>query len=65
MQPNAAMRARIRMNKALMKSVRWREFAPISHRITDVAPRSTAGGGNNVAALHAKSIRARTLLFLL
>src|SRR5207247_3636619 len=65
MQPNTSMRTRVRMHKALVKPICWREFTPISHRITDIASRSTPGGGDNAIALHAKSIGAGTLLFLL
>src|SRR5438876_68962 len=59
------MRARVRVDKALMKSIGWCEFAPISHRITDIASRSTPGRGDNAIALHTKSIGPGTLLFLL
>ena len=36
MHPNASVRSRSRPDKPFMKSVGWREFAPISHRITGV-----------------------------
>src|SRR6516165_9056738 len=52
------------MHKALMKTVRRSELTPITHRITDVAPRPAAGRGNYLTPLHAKSVRSRTLVLL-
>src|SRR6266480_3858078 len=51
MQTNTAMRARGRVDKALVKPIRWCEFAPVSHRITDIASRSTPGRGDNAITL--------------
>src|SRR2546421_7692059 len=52
------------MYKALMKTVGGSEFTPISHRISDVAPSPTASRRNYLIALHAESVRSRTLMLL-
>src|SRR5439155_735725 len=52
------------MYKALMKTVGGSEFTPISHRISDIAPSPTASRRNYLIALHAESVRSRTLVLL-
>src|SRR5207247_11296149 len=52
------------MYKALMKTVGGSEFTPISHRISDIAPSPTTCRRNYLIALHAESVRSRTLMLL-
>ena len=57
-QTQTAMRARIRMNEALMKTVSGRKFTPETHRITDIAAWNGFAciSRNNAIALHAETI---------
>src|SRR6185295_14825511 len=66
MQPNATMRPRSRVDKALMKSIGWRELTPESHRITNVATRDTATcfRRHYAITLHPETIRTRAFVFL-
>ena len=52
------------MDKTLVKAVRRRELAPVSHRITDVTARPASSGRNHTIALDAKSVRPRTFMLL-
>src|SRR5262249_483547 len=64
-QPNAAVRPRCRMNKALMKTVSRGKFAPVTHRVANVMAACVACGGRyNAIALHAKPVLAGALVFL-
>src|SRR4029077_3261747 len=63
-QSNATVCARIRVDKALVKTVRRRKLAPIPHRVSDIPTSSTASRRNYAIALHAKTVRPRTLVFL-
>ena len=65
MQSNAAMRSWNRMDKALVKSIGGGKLTPIAHRIANVVSRSATRRWDDTIALHAKSVRAGTLLLLL
>src|SRR4029077_13693180 len=58
------MRVWCGMHKTLMKTVGGSELTPISHGISDVTPRSTAGRRNYSIPLHAESVRSRTFVLL-
>src|SRR5690242_14965854 len=66
MQTNATMRARSRMDKALMKSICGRELTPESHRVANIAPRDirTSFSRHDAITLHPETIRTRALVFL-
>src|SRR4029077_1082715 len=64
LQSNATVGSRHRMHKALIKTIRRSELTPVSHRISDVTPSPTAGRRNYSIALHAESVRSRTLVLL-
>src|SRR5262249_50190588 len=64
LQANAPVRAWCGMDNPMMKAVRRRKLPPISHRVSTVTPRSTAGRWNNPAALHAETIRSGALMLL-
>src|SRR5205814_2371874 len=53
------------MNKALMKSVGRRELAPVTHRVTDIAPSSATRRRNNPVAFNTKPVGPGTFVFLL
>ena len=61
-ESNTTMRPRNRMNVALMKSVSRGEFAPVTHRIADVASGSATGGRNDMVAIHTESVRTGALV---
>ena len=66
-QTDAAMRPRIGMNEALMKSVGGREFTPVAHRITDIAAGNVCAciGRNDAIALHTEAVGTGAFVFLL
>src|SRR5262249_44618967 len=53
------------MDKTLVKAVRGRELAPVSHGVTHITARPASSGRNHAIALHAKPIRPRTFVLLL
>src|SRR5437773_9467052 len=55
---------RHRMDKALMKTIRRRELAPVTHWVTNVPAAPAPRRRNNAIALHAESIRPGTLVLL-
>ena len=63
-QADATVRSRVWMNVTLVKSVGWSKLTPVTHRITNVAPRSATGGRNHAIALHTESVRSGTFAFL-
>ena len=52
------------MDKALMKTIRRRELAPVTHWVTNVPAAPAPRRRNNAIALHAESIRPGTLVRL-
>ena len=64
LQSDATVRVRSRMYKALVKTVGRSELTPVSHGISDISPRPTASRRNYSIALHAESVRSRTLVLL-
>src|SRR5439155_21993951 len=63
-QSNATVCAGSRMHKALVKAVGRSEFAPITHRVSDIPASSSASRRNYAIALHAKAVRSRTFVLL-
>src|SRR5581483_9860501 len=64
-QPNAPVRARHRMHKALMKTIPRRKFTPKTHWIANVTARRVAcGSRHDFVALHTETVGTRTFVFL-
>src|SRR5438270_12205501 len=65
-QTNTTVRARDRMDEALMKSISRCELAPESHRVTNIVPGNIGTGFSRhySIALHAETIGAGALIFL-
>src|SRR5438132_6957036 len=62
---DTAVCARIRVDKTLVKTVRGRKLAPITHRVTHVTASPASSGRNHPIALYAKPVRPRTFVLLL
>src|SRR5205823_4451008 len=63
-QSDATVCAWSRMDKALMETVGRSEFAPITHRISNITASTTTSRRNYAIALHAEPVRPRTFVLL-